>query len=171
MKQTLQQKIVGIMSRCADMTVATLRPDGAPQATAVSSVHDGLLLYFGCSDASQKAANIARDPRISIAMTEPYDDWLMIRGLSMAATATEVSVPGELAEVARLMLYRFPQISTIDAMHGAVNVFRVRPRIVSVLDYSLGFGHTDLVAVESDDISESLGSMRHHWLIPAEAAM
>jgi hypothetical protein len=28
----------------------------------------------------------------------------------------------------------------------------------------LGFGHTDLVKIEADDIAETLDSMRHHWL-------
>ena len=170
MKHELQQKTIGILSRCMDMTIATIRPDGSPQATVVSFVHDGLLLYFGCGAGAQKAANISRDPRVSIAMTEPYEDWMAIKGLSMAAAATEVTVPAELAGIGRLMLQRFPQISAISATEAApVKLFRVRPVVVSVLDYSLGFGHADLVAVEAGDIAVTLGSMRHHWLVPVDA--
>jgi hypothetical protein len=33
MKYQLQQKIQDILDQCVDMTVATVRPDGAPQAT------------------------------------------------------------------------------------------------------------------------------------------
>src|ERR1700731_3853356 len=32
-----------------DMTIATVREDGYPQATAVSYVNDGLAVYFSCS--------------------------------------------------------------------------------------------------------------------------
>lgn len=45
MKHELQQRTIGILSRCMDTTIATIRPDGSPQATVVSFV---LLLYFGC---------------------------------------------------------------------------------------------------------------------------
>jgi hypothetical protein len=58
MKHELQQKTIGILSRCMDMTIATIRPSGTPQATVVSFVHDGLLLYFGCGPARRKPANI-----------------------------------------------------------------------------------------------------------------
>jgi pyridoxamine 5'-phosphate oxidase-like protein len=166
MKQELQRKMIGILARCMDMTIATTRSDGSPQATVVSFVHDGLLLYFGCGAGSQKAVNISRDPRVSVAMTAPYENWLEIKGLSMAASATEVVVPSELTEVGRLMVQRFPQISAIQPSEAApVKLFRVRPTIISVLDYSLGFGHTDLVKIEAGDIAETLDSMRHHWLV------
>lgn len=167
MKHELQRKAVDILSRCKDMTIATVRPDGFPQATVVSFVHDGLLLYFGCGAASQKAQNISRDPRVSVAVTEPGEDWMKIRGLSMAATAEQVTVAAELEEIGRLFWRRFPQLSGIQPPEGAaLRLFRVRPKIISILDYSLGFGHADLVTVEADDIAETLESMRHHWLIP-----
>ncbi len=165
MKHKLRQKMIAILTRCMDMTIATTRADGSPQATVVSFAHDGLLLYFGCGAGSQKAMNISRDPRVSVAMTAPYEDWLEIKGLSMAAIATEVVLPSELTEIGRMMVQRFPQISAIQPGEAAaVKLFRVRPTIISVLDYSLGFGHTDLVKIEADDIAETLDSMRHHWL-------
>jgi general stress protein 26 len=168
-KHQLQRKMIDILSRCMDMSIATVRADGSPQATVVSFVHDGLLLYFGCGAGSQKAANISRDPRVAVTMTAPYADWMAINGLSIAATATEVTAPAEIAEVGRLMLQRFPQIAAMPAAEvEAGKLFRVKPQIVSVLDYSFGFGHTDLVAVEAGDIAETLGSMRHHWLVPAK---
>src|SRR4051794_28114815 len=43
MKQAVRETIIDLLSRCKDMTIATVRPDGAPQATVVSYVHDGLL--------------------------------------------------------------------------------------------------------------------------------
>ena len=33
MKHELQQRTIGILSRCMDTTIATIRPDGSPQAT------------------------------------------------------------------------------------------------------------------------------------------
>ena len=66
MDTALHAKILDILDRWPDMTVATVRSDGAPQATVVSFVHDGLRIYFGTGAQAQKAANIAREPRVSI---------------------------------------------------------------------------------------------------------
>lgn len=82
--------------------------------------------------------------------------------MSLAAIATETVLPSELTEIGRMMVRRFPQISAIQPSEAApVKLFRVRPTIISVLDYSLGFGHTDLVKIEADDLAETLDSMRH----------
>lgn len=170
MQHRLQDKILEILENCHDMTVATIRPDGAPQATVVSFAHDGMLLYFGCGGTSQKAANIAKEPRVSVAMTAPYSDFYDITGLSLAAEATEVIDPDELNLVMRLINKRFPQASEIEVPPDvAMKVFRLRPTVISVLDYTRGFGHTDLVTIEADAIAETLDSMRHHWLVPASA--
>lgn len=168
MKHDLLETITRILSRCMDMTVATVRPDGAPQATVVSYAHDGLTIYFGCGADSQKARNIAHESRVSLTMTEPYADWLKIKGLSIAATATEVTSPGEMTAVGKLMFARFPEVATIPHEEvGAAKLFRLRPTIVSILDYSKGFGHTETVTIGADDIAESSGTMRHHWVVAA----
>jgi nitroimidazol reductase NimA-like FMN-containing flavoprotein (pyridoxamine 5'-phosphate oxidase superfamily) len=52
------------------MTLATNRPDGWPQATTVGYVNDGLTIYFLCSPQSQKAANLARDSRVSLTIVK-----------------------------------------------------------------------------------------------------
>ena len=168
MKHPLQEPILNIIEECFDMTVATVRPDGGPQATVVSYVHDGLLLYFGCDAKSQKAQNIKGEPRVSITITPAYKDWPSIRGLSMAATAEEVTVAGEIETAGRLMLERFPQLNGMEQPEGSgVSLIRLRPTLISMLDYTKGFGHTDLVSVEASDIAETLDTMRHHWIVPA----
>jgi len=56
------------------MTIATLRPDGWPQATMVGYVNDGFLLYCFVARSTQKFANIQRDPRVSIAIGSDATD-------------------------------------------------------------------------------------------------
>ena len=45
----------------------------------------------------------------------------------------------------------------------------ITPELVSILDYSKGFGHTDLVRVSDVDLAEFVENRRHHWAShPAE---
>ncbi len=64
MNQEIRKKILNLLDQHRIMTIATLRPDGWPQATTVGYVNEGLVLYFLCGLDSQKAANLARDDRI-----------------------------------------------------------------------------------------------------------
>ncbi len=49
MDPTLEQEIVSILNEANDLTIATVREDGYPQATTVSYINDGLTIYFGCA--------------------------------------------------------------------------------------------------------------------------
>jgi hypothetical protein len=56
-----------------------------------------------------------------------------------------VTEPEELQRVGELMFKKFPQISRY-AEFGAgteLALFRIDPRVISILDYSQGFGHTE----------------------------
>lgn len=141
-----RELFIDILARTHDMTIATNRPDGYPQATVVSFTHDGATIYFGCGADSQKAKNIALDARISITITPPYKDWHSIQGLSMAGRAAEVIDEAEKARAGELMVTRFPQALEItgDFDPTEVKMFRIYPEVISFLDYEKGFGFTDL---------------------------
>ena len=78
MKHELNETILEFLSRCVDLTIATVRPDGAPQATVDSFVYEGLLLYFARASESQVANNITNEPRVSLTMTARYENWMAI---------------------------------------------------------------------------------------------
>jgi len=149
MDQGLRQEILSILEAGSEMTVATVRPDGYPQATAVNYVSDGLVIYFGCAAESQKVRNIACNDKVSLTVTPPHFNWEDIRGLSIGGRAAPVTEPQEINRVSELMLRKFPQILRY-ALAGKKGVFLVRitPEVISVLDYRKGFGHTDLVKSE-----------------------
>ena len=147
MSPELLSKTLAILARHNNMTIATLRPDGYPQATTVGYVSDGLIIYFGCGVHSQKAQNIARDDRVSAAIDEDHANWAEIDGLSLAGRAARVTDPSELAKANTLFTAKFPQVSSFPVdMRLAMDIFRVTPSVISVLDYTKGFGHSDLVA-------------------------
>jgi hypothetical protein len=152
MDAALKQQIVSILEAGRDLTLATVRPDGAPQATTVSYASDGLVIYFGCGAASQKASNLERDGRVSLTVDLPYADWNHIRGLSLFGQAERLAA-SDYPQIGRLFAGKFPQMAQHQGGLGEMVVYRIRPRVVSVLDYRKGFGHSELVAVDAADLN------------------
>ena len=146
MDQVLVEKIQTILANAKDMTIATVRADGFPQATTVSYVSDGVTIYFACEPNAQKAENIALNNKVSVAVDLDYSDWNDIQSLSMGALAERVTEPDEMEKIGRLMVEKYPQIMDLEEVEPqTMALFRVSPVVVCVLDYSKGFGHTDLV--------------------------
>lgn len=148
MNEQIKEKILALLEQHRIMTIATLRPDGWPQATTVGYVHEGLTLYFLCGIESQKAANLARDDRVSLTIDHDTPDLMAITGLSMAAHAQRVTDRTEAEKVLRMLPLKYPDLVSPPVPMPSpeeVRIFRVTPTVISVLDYSKGFGHTDIV--------------------------
>jgi PPOX class probable F420-dependent enzyme len=148
MDEAIRRKILALLDEHRIMTVATLRADGWPQATTVSYVNEGLTLYFLCGPDSQKARNLARDDRISLTIDHDTSDPTAITGLSMAAHAQPVHEADAVAGILQLLARKYPEYASQHVpmpKPEEMCVFRVTPVVISVLDYSKGFAHTDLV--------------------------
>jgi hypothetical protein len=115
MDEHIKTKILALLDQHRIMTIATLRPDGWPQAT-----------------------------------TGGYTPQVMdIAGLSMAARATPVLDSAEAETVLRMLMAKYPPQGNLPLAMPTpadVRIFHVTPTVISVLDYSKGFGHTDLVS-------------------------
>lgn len=150
MDEDIRRTILTLLDQHRIMTVATLRPDGWPQATTVGYANEGLTLYFLCGQGSQKAKNLAQDDRVSLTIDHDTSDIMAISGLSMAGHAQVVADMAEAGRVMQMLVRKYPeQTPAPGPMPGPedIRIFRVTPTVVSVLDYSKGFGHTDLVTV------------------------
>jgi len=150
MDDSMKQKILALLESHRIMTIATLRPDGWPQATTVGYVNEGLTLWFLCGLESQKAKNLAHDNRVSLTIDHDTPDIMSITGLSMAARAHRVTDRAEAEKVIGMLPLKYPDASPGTAQMTMptpedVALFRVVPEIISVLDYTKGFAHTDLV--------------------------
>ncbi|WP_297297176.1 pyridoxamine 5'-phosphate oxidase family protein [uncultured Methylovirgula sp.] len=151
MDEAVKQKIVALLDKHRTMRIATIRPDGWPQTTTVGYANAGLTLYFLCGKDSQKAANLARDDRVSLAIDDDIDQVMQIKGLSMAAHAHRVVDEAEGAKALGLLFARYPAQDGVTLplpSPADVAIFRVTPSVISVLDYTLGFAHTDLVTCD-----------------------
>lgn len=152
MEQALKDKTLAILNDNRIMSVGTLRRDGWPQVTTVGFGNDVLTLYFVCARDSQKAQNIAHDNRVSLTVDHDVSDPLAIEGLSMAAHGflDDTSVEQAMS----LMAAKYPEYSNMPLPDASeVHVVRLVPKVISVLDYSKGFGHADTVAVTEADLA------------------
>lgn len=142
-----REKVVATLDAADDLTIATLREDGFPQATTVSFVNDGDTIYFGASAQSQKARNIERDNRVSVTVNPIYKSWGEIKGLSLGGRARRVSATEELGKIFTLMTEKFPQLMQyVQPQSGEdLALYRIDPEVISILDYAKGFGHTEYV--------------------------
>jgi hypothetical protein len=134
------------------MTLATVRADGYPQATTVTFVNEGLKIVFGCREHSQKAANLARNRKVSATINLPFETWSEIRGLSIGGLARRVSDKKEADRLSRLLLQRSPDAGEF-ASYGIVGVaiFTIEAKVITMLDYRKGVGHSTLVTVSERD--------------------
>jgi hypothetical protein len=180
-KPKLKDVVVRLLDEHRVMAIATNRPDGWPQATMTGYVNDVFMLYCFVARDSQKHANILRDPRVSIAIGSDAPHPTEIRGLSLAGRAAVVADPGEFDHVSRLRVGRFPEYAGLPPpvlRQGAVQriapqppsagvvLLRIVPEIISVLDYSKGFGHSDLITFSDRDLDVHIGARSDRWAMP-----
>jgi PPOX class probable F420-dependent enzyme len=131
-----------------NMSLATVRADGYPQATTVAYANDGLTLYFACDRDSQKLRNLQRSSKVSLTINRDERNWKKITGLSMGATAKVLARPADARRALALLARKFRDFKGLSDADLAQTVFvRVQPKVVSVLDYRRGFGWTKLVRV------------------------
>jgi general stress protein 26 len=146
----LKALILEVLEANRTMAVATIRPDGWPHATIVGYVNDDLVLYFAIARNSQKLANLAHDPRISIAIGGHGQDPHDTRGLSMAATASEVTDVREVARLNALIAARYPEQAIFSPRGAAIAMMRATPEIVSLVHPAAGLAQPALLKVERE---------------------
>jgi nitroimidazol reductase NimA-like FMN-containing flavoprotein (pyridoxamine 5'-phosphate oxidase superfamily) len=150
--QAALSAILKVLDDSSEMSLATCRPDGYPQATTVNVVHDHLTLYCAVGLDSQKAHNIRANGKVSATINRPRRDWSDLQGLSLGGTARILAVEGEMRLVADRLLGRFPHlrqyIRGTDVLPWSGMLFiEIVPKVFSILDYRTRFGHTELVGL------------------------
>ncbi|WP_312010074.1 pyridoxamine 5'-phosphate oxidase family protein [Bradyrhizobium australafricanum] len=110
--------------------------------------NDRFAIYFLCGKDSQKATNLTRDNRVSLAIDDDTPQVMEITGPSIAARAEVMDDPAEGKKALRLLFERYPEQNSMLGplpTPSDVRIFRLTPTEMSLLDYSKGFGHTDLI--------------------------
>ncbi|MEV6118696.1 PPOX class F420-dependent oxidoreductase [Streptomyces sp. NPDC052109] len=78
----LGEELVALLRRPSTCYIATVMPDGSPQLTQTWVDTDGRHVLINSVETHQKTRNIARDPRVAVAVADPADptSYVQIRG-------------------------------------------------------------------------------------------
>ena len=160
----MKEKAIAILDDNRLMAIATSRADGWPQATFVGYANDGILIYFVISRESQKFRNIERDDRVSLVLGRDFHDPATIRALSIAARVSEVRDARQRNQAVNLLLERHPGLRRLEPPEpGHSAVMRANPEIITILDYSKGFGHADLLTVGPGGLTDMTPARDDDW--------
>jgi nitroimidazol reductase NimA-like FMN-containing flavoprotein (pyridoxamine 5'-phosphate oxidase superfamily) len=146
----MEQPAIGILNDNKIMTVATMRPDGWPQATIVGYANEGFELYFLIYRTSQKFANISKDNRIAITVGHEPTELRDVKAVYAGCTVNEVTDLGEKSRAWTLLAERHPNLTDLaPPQTGEVATMVARCKHVSVLDYSKGLGQSESLTIGS----------------------
>jgi PPOX class probable F420-dependent enzyme len=124
---SLTQQDRGILEGRNFAHLATVSDDGWPQSTAVwVDVEDGLILV-NSAEGRRKVANVRRDPRVSLSLTDGNDPYRM---LAIRGRVVEVTNEGARQHIDK-MAHKYRGRDRYDAPPGQVRVLlKIRPERV-----------------------------------------
>lgn len=144
----LKERALEILSSEHLMALATLRHDGFPQTTWVNYINDALTVYFACDSVSQKAGNIALNPKVSLAIASETNNFYRLKGLSISGNARRIKDREKAALLAQRLFAELPQSRRfVPEDPASLAVCEVEPVAISIIDYSQGFGTSHLIVL------------------------
>ena len=160
----MKSKAVSILDSQRTMTIATLRPDGWPQATIVGYANEGLLIYFLISRHSQKLANILHDQRVALSIGCEAEKLEDTRAVYAGAKASEVTDAAQRTHAWKLLMERHPNlVDYLLPSKADAAMMRAVCQYVSVLDFSQGIGHADTFNVGAAGIAQMEPARTDDW--------
>jgi nitroimidazol reductase NimA-like FMN-containing flavoprotein (pyridoxamine 5'-phosphate oxidase superfamily) len=146
MDETLKARILDLIGRHNIMTLATVRPDGFPQATVVYYVADGLNLSFATNPSSQKAGNIKLNDKVSATIIGQAGDAYKLLALSLSGTAKRITNPTQAKDIQNQLFQAIPQAKRFAPVNSKeLSVYSIKPIAISLVDYAAGYGKTALI--------------------------
>lgn len=153
-KKELINNIEAVLKKNYGGTLATLRPDGTPQASGVGFVNEGLVLYMAMDPNSQKKMNIDQNPNVGFATFKDYYKWDRVKAVQLAGRCQVVTDQAEIDKISMLFAQKFPWVveskMVLDwyAKQGSVPYYRLTPHTVAYLDYQkYGFNGFEVLKV------------------------
>jgi uncharacterized protein YhbP (UPF0306 family) len=137
-------RVCAFLADHTTLSLATIGPDGEPQAADLYYAETGdLTLYFVSAANSRHAANVTHNPRVAATVHADSTGWRDIRGVQLEGTCTRVAGTERVKAWARYIA-KFPFILTDPALARAlqkVEMHRITPHWLRWIDNSVSLGH------------------------------
>lgn len=144
----LDQQIVRFLLGRNLANLATIEGQ-RPNVSAVEFVNDGLALYFVSIAKTQKVINLAENPAVALTINGPERGRTEVMGVQYYGRAKPVT---DHETVERVKTLFFDKYLMEDAAHwfaSRILFYEVTPERVDLVDYSVGFGHKDILIPET----------------------
>jgi uncharacterized protein YhbP (UPF0306 family) len=136
----LRRRIADYLAGHTTLTLATVGPDGSPQAAPLFYASDEVLnLIFLSSPDSRHSRNLARDPHAAAAIYDETWEWQAIRGLQVEGQVERLEGAAR-EEAEALYRAKYPFVVAFAQQIEASAFYRLRPRWLRYLDNSVAFG-------------------------------
>jgi len=133
-----------ILDSHKQMAISTVRPDGWPQTTIVGYANEGWTLYFMIFRSSQKFQNIAKDNRVSIAVSGEAGSLGDIKAVYAGAYASELIGQADRESAWAILTQRHPNLTDFGLPDDSQTaLMQAKCKYVSTLDYAKGIGHSE----------------------------
>jgi PPOX class probable F420-dependent enzyme len=111
-------EVSGLLAAARKVQLATINPDGTPHLVTMFYVLRDGRMAFWTYRASQKARNLARDPRLTC-LVEEGERYFELRGVQVNGIAHRIDDPDGVAAIGRLVAARLIGVPA-DAVDGYV---------------------------------------------------
>lgn len=145
----VKQKALEYLHNHHTVRLATVTSDGQPMAHTVEYMPEGSTLYFVTGRSSRKAVNIAKNPKVGLAIDTDDEKWQSENpadraalGLQLEGVARQVTDQNEIQKVMKMLFEKHPEFKDMPA-DPDMGVYRIDLKHGFILDYSEEFGHRD----------------------------
>jgi PPOX class probable F420-dependent enzyme len=128
-----EAEIAAFLEERMKVQVATVGPDGTPHLTTLFYVLDAGRIAFWTYAASQKVANLRRDPRISC-LVEDGEDYVELRGVSIRGRARLVEEYDDVRALGTRVLTRLAGGADLGEYGDQVVAAQARKRVGVVVE-------------------------------------
>ncbi|MEU4693452.1 pyridoxamine 5'-phosphate oxidase family protein [Actinoplanes sp. NPDC023714] len=133
-------EVTGLLTAARKMHLATINPDGTPHLVTMFFGLSGGRIAFWTYRRSQKALNLARDPRVTC-LVEEGEDYFALRGAQISGVVDPIGDLAGVTAVGRLIAARMPDVpaEALDAYVAQAarkrTAYLVEPRRVASWDH------------------------------------
>ena len=101
------EQAAALLAAGRKVQLATINRDGTPHLVSMFYAMHGGRIAFWTYRASQKARNLARDPRLAC-LVEDGEEYFELRGVQVTGEVRRIDDPAGVAEIGRLVAARMP---------------------------------------------------------------